>query len=244
MTFHPRRVALAAALLLAPTAAHAYPDGRITGRSMTGCNTSSGCHGTAAGASVEIMGPTSVMAGSTNEFSLVIRSSLAGFTGGGFNMSAAGPTGTALATSPSQSSTRMNGTDLVMSTRLPATAGALTVRFNLVTPTAGTATIFAAGNATNGLGQTGDAWALAMYSVQVTGGSTADAGPVPDSGATPDAAVPADNGSGGVEAYDPGYSMHYNRCAVSPRGLGRARAGLTALGVAALLAALRRRSAR
>lgn len=248
MTSLTRRAALAAALLFAPSAAHAYPDGRITGRAMTGCNTSSGCHGTTAGASVEIMGPSSVAAGSTTEYTLVIRSSLATFTGGGFDMSVAGPAGTALATSASQASTRINNGDLVMSARLPASGGALTVRFNLVTPSAGTATIFAAGNATNGLGQSGDAWALTMFSVQVTGatgdGGTAPDVPTADVPTTADSGVRRDASGPSVEQYDPSYSMGYNRCSARPGAVGHGGLGAWALAALGLAAALRKRSPR
>lgn len=173
-----------ASLSLAAHAAHANPDGRITGRSQTGCGAVGNCHGVNPGATTVLAGPTTVTPGARSTFTITIRSTFAGFVGGGFDIAVAGPAGTALAANPAQTNTRVNGVDLVMNARIPASGGAVTASFDVVTPAAGAVTIFASGNATNGSASSGDAWALGRLAVTV-------AAPVVDAGMPqPDVVVP------------------------------------------------------
>ncbi len=90
-------------------------------------------------------------------------------------MGVRGPAGTTLAAT--QANTRINAGDLVMNSRVAAVGGAFTVTFDVVTPAAGAVTVTAAGNATNGTGSAGDAWALAAHTLMV------GTGPLPDAGA-------------------------------------------------------------
>ena len=225
----PRTLSLlAAALLLAPTPAAANPDGRQINRASVGCGAVGNCHGNTAGATATLTGPAMARAGARSTYVLTIHSTLAGFTGGGFDIAAHGPAGTALAVNPTQANTRLNGVDLVMNSRFAAAAGAVTVTFDLVTPTAGAVTLNAAGNATNGTGSAGDAWALAALGVTVAAAPLTDAGTPADVGTVADAGPRADVGTvtvpdggiagdTGLEAYDPTASYGYGGCSVGAR---------------------------
>lgn len=247
----PTATALAGlALALLPGRAAANPDGRQINRSATGCGAVGNCHGTNAGATVALTGPATVRAGDRSTYVLTIRSTYPGFTGGGFDVGARGPSGTALAAT--QAGTRLNGADLVMSSRVPAAGGAVTVTFDLSTPTAGAAALTAAGNATNGVGSAGDAWALATLAVTVLPAAATDAGTNPGDAGAPDAgardagaydagAPDAGGGDGdsGLEAYDLTQSYGYGGCDAGARGASAGGPiGLLALG----LLARRRRS--
>ena len=213
---------LAAALLLAPTPAAANPDGRQINRAAVGCGAVGNCHGNTAGATATLTGPAMARAGARSTYVLTIRSTLAGFTGGGFDIGVHGPTGTALAVNPTQANTRINGADLVMNSRFVAAAGAVTVTFDLVTPTAGAVTLNAAGNATNGTASSGDAWALAALGITVAASPLTDAGTPADVGPVADAGPPVDGGitgDTGLEAYDPTASYGYGGCSVGAREL-------------------------
>ena len=167
---------IATALVLAPALAAANPDGRQINRATVGCGAAGSCHGTNPGATATLTGPAVARPGARSTYVLSLRSTFAGFTGGGFDISARGPAGTVLSVNPAQANTRLNGTDLVMNSRFAAAAGAVTVTFDLVTPTAGAVTLSAAGNATNGSGTSGDAWALASLGVTVSAPTIVDAG--------------------------------------------------------------------
>ncbi len=251
------------------TTALANPDGRITGRSRTGCGTASTCHRMTAGATASIAGPMAVAPGSRSTYTLTINSTVAGFVQGGCDVTVSAGT---LAVNAMQSGTRVNGVDLVHNMGLARTAGGpVTIRFDVVAPASGTFNIFAAGNATNGTLVSGDAWATATLAVTVTGGTT-DAS-VPTDGAVRDAAVsdvpasdvpvsdvpasdvsasdvPASDVSASDDipevpadalvAFDPGRSMSYGGCSTAPRP-AQNRGGLGVLGLVALAVMVRGR---
>ncbi len=160
------------ALVAFGATAEANPDGRITGRSRTGCGTATTCHLTAAGANASIAGPMNVTPGARSTYTLTINSSLPTFRQGGCDISVSSGS---LAVNAMQTGTRVNGLDLVHNMGLARAAGGpLTVRFDVVAPNAaGSYTIYASGNATNGSLSSGDAWALASLAVTV---ASADAG--------------------------------------------------------------------
>ena len=236
----PRLLAAALACALAPRLAQAHPDGRAINRSAIGCGALGNCHGVNAGAAATLTGPSTVMAGSRSTYVLTLRSSYPGFTGGGFDVGAAGPAGTALAVSPAQANTRINGADLVMNSRFAAAAGAVTVTFDLLTPTAGAAAINAVANATNGVGSAGDAWARATLAVTVLPSSMADAAAPPVDVVVSDAApvdvggaTPPPGGDAGLEAYDLTASYGYGGCGVGARRVSPRWAWLLALSLGA-----------
>ena len=236
--------ALALALASLPVDAWAYHDGRITGRAATGCGTATSCHGMNSGATAELSGPTSALAGSRQTFTLTLRSTRAGFTAGGLDVVARGPTGTSLAPNASQSGTRVNNGELMMSAPILAAGGAVSVRFDLVAPSvAGVVMLQAAGNAVNLSGDaTGDAWAFAALTLNVT--AAAGDASVPVDVPTRDAAtadVPAVAGDGGdeFEQFDPTASYGYGCCSTTPRSDGTF-ASLACVCVAALAWGLRR----
>ncbi len=209
-------VLLVAAISLAPTASLAHPDGREVNRSTVGCGRVGNCHGAAPGAVATLTGPDTVLPGGRATLTLVVRSDSPTFTGGGFDVGVRGPAGTTLAAT--QANTRINAGDLVMNSRVAAVGGAFTVTFDVVTPAAGAVTVTAAGNATNGTGSAGDAWALAAHTLMV------GTGPLPDAGADRDASIPDGDAAavdaGGpptVEAYDPTASYGYGGCSTSGR---------------------------
>jgi len=237
-----RRASYVGALVLAcslvPRGVGAHADGREVNSSTVGCGALGNCHGVNAGAAATLTGPMSVPAGSRSTYVLTLRSTYPGFNGGGFDIGAQGPAGTSLAVNAAQSNTRINGADLVMNSRFVAAGGAVTVTFDLVTPTAGAAVINAVGNATNGVGSAGDAWARASLAVTVTPTATPDAG-ASDAGSPPRDAGAADagrsdagarrdagaadvhpGGDSGLEAYDVTASYGYGGCGVGPSARG------------------------
>ena len=230
--------ALVLACSLAPRWAGAHADGREVNRATVGCGALGNCHGVNPGATATLTGPMSVPAGSRSTYVLTFRSTYPGFNGGGFDIGALGPAGTTLAVNAAQGNTRINGADLVMNSRFAAAGGAVTVTFDLVTPAAGAAVINAVGNATNGVGSAGDAWARASLAVTVTPSTTPDAGahdagtPPHDAGTTDagrtDAGARRDagaadvpsGGDSGLEAYDVTASYGYGGCGVGPSARG------------------------
>lgn len=228
---------------LSAATALANPDGRIVDRSRTGCGTATTCHGVNPGATASLTGPLTAMPGARGTYSLAINSSLAGFVGGGCDITAPGAS---IAVNAAQQGTRINGVDLVQNMRLARAAGGpLTIRFDVVAPSApGTFTIYAAGNATNGALSAGDAWALASLTVTVAG-EPVDGGVTPDA-ATPTDAAPVDDlpeptGDTLVER-DPALSEAYGRCSASPsRATGSGAWAFASLAAFALALRARRR---
>lgn len=258
-------MALAAGLAwatLSPQAA-ANPDGRIIGRSRTGCGTATTCHLVAPGATAAIAGPMRVGPGVRSSYTLTINSTLATFRQGGCDISVSSGS---LAPNAMQTGTRVNGVDLVHNLGLARAAGGpLTIRFDVVAPaTPGSYTIYAAGNATDGTRSAGDAWALASLAVTVAsddGGVTPDvpvadvpvadvpvadvpAADVPVTDAPPptDASVGEDAPPWTADTilpFDPARSEAYGRCSARPGG--SSASGVWAFALLALAAALRGR---
>ena len=224
------------ALALLASTASANPDGRIVDRSRTGCGTTTTCHGATPGATASLTGPLTVMPGARSTYTLAINSTLAGFVGGGCDITAPGAS---VAVNPMQQGTRINGVDLVHNLRLArAPGGPLTILFDVVAPAApGTFTVYAAGNATNGSLREGDAWTLASLAVTVAGAPVDGGAPV-DAGAATDAAplddLPEPTGDTLV-ARDPALSEAYGKCSVTP-ARSHGASGLGALGALAALA--------
>jgi hypothetical protein len=247
--------------------ADANPDGRIVGRSRTGCGTATTCHLRATGATAEIAGPMRVPPGARSSYTLTINSTLPTFRQGGCDISVSSGS---LAVNAMQTGTRVNGLDLVHNLGLARAAGGpLTIRFDVVAPTTpGSYTIYAAGNATNGSMSSGDAWALATLAVSVGTGdagtptdapaSDVPASDVPASDVPPvDAARPDDASAPDDVAekedavpwtadtllpFDPARSEAYGRCNATPLRASNSGAWSIVLlvGVAALLRGRRR----
>lgn len=111
---------LLAIALQSPVVA-ANANGSITGRSGRGCGSAGSCRVTNAGATAVLMGPLTVAPGSRTTYTLVLDSTLAGFVGGGCDISATGGT---LAVNPAQATTRINAGELVQSAMIARPAGA------------------------------------------------------------------------------------------------------------------------
>ncbi len=165
----------------------------ITGRSgkQTVTCMAAGCHNTSPSTAiptVTLTGPTSLNAGETGNYTLVI-------TGG-----AAVQAGMNVAVSDNGGTLTKSGTDLqVLSGELTHTApkvfsnGEVRFDFSLVAPSSSrTVTLYASGNSVNGdKNNTGDHSASTTLDIQVTGSSTPDAG-TPDAGT--DTPPPEDKG--------------------------------------------------
>lgn len=178
---------LAACLFSAP--AHANLNGIVARSGKQGAGAeqtcmAAGCHSvnpSAATPTVELTGPTTLAAGATGNYTLIIR--------GG----AAVKAGMNVAVSSNGGTLNTTGGDL------KALAGELThtapkdfannearFDFTLVAPSAaGTSKLFASGNSTNGNGTNeGDRSASTTLDIQITGSSQPDAG-MPDGGTDP-----------------------------------------------------------
>lgn len=225
-------VAAGVALLVAASAS-ANDDGRQTGRAMRGCGTASTCHGVNPGAMARIEGPMNLDPGARGTYTLVITSTRPEFALGGFNIAAANAV-----LAPAGPGTREIGGELTHAAPVALSGSEVRVPFTVVAPArSGAAMVFAAGNATNGRGNSsGDAWAVTALAITVGTGET-DAGLGSNDAGVADAGV-ADAGPR-VERYDPGASSAYGVCAARP---GHTRQGWLALGMVALLVR-RRRSA-
>jgi uncharacterized protein (TIGR03382 family) len=157
----------------------------ISGRSSKqgqGCMTS-GCHATnpsPTAPTVQIQGPTTLAAGATGNYTLVI-------TGGpavkaGMNVAVSNGGGTLNA---GVGSKVFGSNELTHSAPKDFTNNEARFDFTLVAPsTAGSVVMFASGNSTNGNGaNSGDNAVSTQVTIQVTGGSTPDGGTgTPDGG--------------------------------------------------------------
>ncbi len=131
---------------------------------ISGGATCATCHTGGVAPAVSIAGPTTVTAGSTSNFTLTISGGQA--VGGGFGLSATG--GSLVATA---ADTRLVGAELVQAgTKTADGAGVVSWNFGWTAPaTAGTVTLYAAGNSVDGDGGTGgDATTLASITITVT----------------------------------------------------------------------------
>ncbi len=188
---------LAAVCLLSPSAVHANSLGKtgFSGKQGMTCAT---CHTTGAGVqapTVEFSGPTSLTAGQTGQYALIIR----GGPGvkGGMNVAVSN---TAASLEPG-TGLKKAGSEITHSVPKAFASGEVRFDFSLVAPsTNGTLTLYGVGNSVDGDGDsTGDAVATATLDISVTGGSSGgtDGGTnPPDAGTNP----PEDDDEGGCSA--------------------------------------------
>ncbi|WP_434383684.1 MXAN_6652 family MXYO-CTERM-anchored protein [Melittangium boletus] len=206
--------ALALALSVLSPSAFAYPTGiaGFSGKSGANCTT---CHVSGAAVpTVTLSGPPSLAAGATGQYTLVIRGGPAVVGGAGIAVSG---TGASLSPVTGAGLVPSSG-ELVQSPPKAFTTGEVRFDFSLVAPaSAGTVTLFAAGNSADGDGgNSGDGVATTKLDVTVTGGG----------GETPAPPEPVQEEKGG--------------CSTS----GGAPLALLALGVAAAWARRTRPAAR
>jgi MYXO-CTERM domain-containing protein len=210
-------VAAISTLALSSTAV-AHSNG-VTGSAVGGC-AGGACHGgSSASTMVTIEGPTSVVRGSMNAYTLVIANMGASQTGAGVDIAAT--QGSLMAGTPT---TSVRGGEITHSSVIARTAGTTSVRvpFTWTAPAAaGTARINAAGNAVdNSRTSAGDQWAVGSLSITVTDTMMADSGVAPpDSGVAPrDSGVaPADSG---VAPQDSGVAPQDSGAALPPLDSG------------------------
>ncbi len=162
-----------------------------SGKQGQGCMTS-GCHATNPSSSVptvQLQGPSSLTAGATGNYTLVITGGPA--TKAGMNVAVSNGGGTL---SPGAGSKLVGGTELTHTTPKDFASNEARFDFTLVAPsTAGSVVMYASGNSTNGNGaNSGDNAVTAMMTIQVTAASTPDGGT-----GTPDAGTGTPDGGGG-----------------------------------------------
>jgi uncharacterized protein (TIGR03382 family) len=173
----------------------------IAGRSgKQGPTCMTACHGAAPSTkvpTVQLQGPTSLNAGATGAYELII-------TGGeavkaGMNVAVSDNGGTLVAGTDS----KLLGAELVQSDSKNFTNNEARFAFSLVAPAAaGTVTLYASGNSANGNNtNAGDNAVTTTLNVQVTGGGAPDAGT-----GGPDAGTGGGNGGGEEEEEDGGCS--------------------------------------
>jgi uncharacterized protein (TIGR03382 family) len=159
-----------AVCLLSSTAVHANTTG-MTGRSgKQGMTCATHCHmvGTSTpAASVELTGPTSLAAGETGQYALIVRGGPA--SRAGMNV-AVSNTAASLTAGTGQ---RKESGELTHTAPRAFSNGEARFDFSLVAPaTGGNLKLFGAGNSVNGNGEmTGDAIATTTLDITVTGGT-------------------------------------------------------------------------
>ncbi|HYO55423.1 MXAN_6652 family MXYO-CTERM-anchored protein [Archangium sp.] len=155
---------LTVCLLSAPALANIAGTVGYSGKSNMTCITS-GCHSGGAAPTVELSGPTSLAAGATGQYTLIIRGG-AGVKGG-MNV-AVDNTAASLAAG---SGLRKAMNELTHSVPKSFSNGEVRFDFSMVAPpSAGTVNIFGAGNSVNGNGtEAGDGSAATSLAVTVTG---------------------------------------------------------------------------
>jgi len=169
MRFVPGGATAALAVSLLSTSAFAYPKG-ITGFSGKSTSTCTTCHQPGAPVpTVEISGPATLAPGETGQYTFIIRGGPARVGGAGIAVSDAAASLTAVTGAGLM---RSNG-ELIQTPAKPFTDGELRFDFALVAPaSAGTLTLFAAGNSANEDGlNTGDGVANTTLDVTVTAGT-------------------------------------------------------------------------
>jgi uncharacterized protein (TIGR03382 family) len=142
-----------------------------------------GCHNVNPSAetpTVELTGPTTLEAGATGNYTLIIRGGAA--VQGGMNVAVSNNGGTL---NPGAGLKTLAG-EVTHTAPKNFTNNEVRFDFTLVAPAAaGTSKLFASGNSTNGNGSNdGDRSASTTLDVQITGGSQPDAG-MPDGGTDP-----------------------------------------------------------
>ncbi|QRK09072.1 hypothetical protein JQX13_02610 [Archangium violaceum] len=159
---------LSLCLLSSPALANSTGMTGYSGKTST--QTCSFCHTGGSAPTVEIEGPTSIAAGATQVYKLIIR----GGPGqkGGFNVAV----DNAAASLRESTGTKKVGDELTHSAPRSPTSGEIIFDFLLVAPqTGGKVTIFGAGNSVNGDGNsTLDGAATTSLTVNITGGSSGD----------------------------------------------------------------------
>jgi uncharacterized protein (TIGR03382 family) len=155
---------LTVCLLSTPAFANAVGMTGYSGKSGATCITS-GCHFGGAAPTVEISGPTSLAAGATGQYTLIIRGG-AGVKGG-MNVAV---DNTAASLQAGTGSRRISN-ELTHSTPKAFSGSEVRFDFSMVAPpSAGTVKIFGAGNSVNGdANSTGDQSATTSVTVNVTG---------------------------------------------------------------------------
>jgi MYXO-CTERM domain-containing protein len=166
--------------------------GGMTGVSVSGCG-GAGCHGPSSiSTSVRIEGPTAVVRGSMNTYTLVITNM--GFLQDSAGLDISATSGT-LGTAAEATQTQLRSGEVTHSARIAGTpSGEWRIAFRWSAPAAaGAATINAAANATNSnFSAGGDQWNTGSLMITVTDTMMAMDSGAPD-GATPrDAALPLD----------------------------------------------------
>ncbi|WNG39687.1 hypothetical protein F0U61_42945 [Archangium violaceum] len=154
---------LSLCLLSSPALANS---GGMTGYSGKTSQTCTMCHSGGTAPTVEISGPTSLEAGATGQYTLIIRGP---GQKGGFNVAV---DNTAASLEAGEGSKKVSG-ELTHSAPKSASAGEVRFPFTLVAPqSAGTVQIFGAGNSVNGDNNiTLDGVATTTASVTITGGT-------------------------------------------------------------------------
>ncbi|WP_309892394.1 MXAN_6652 family MXYO-CTERM-anchored protein [Archangium sp.] len=156
-------------LCLLSTSALANSTGITDHSGKTASKTCNSCHNGGSAPTVEITGPSTLAASASGEFTLIIRGGAAVI--GGTNIAVSN---TAAALEPvTGSGLRKSGTELTHSAAKSFTNGELRFNFTMMAPsTAGTVSIFGAGNSANGAAATaGDMGATTKLDVTVTGGT-------------------------------------------------------------------------
>ncbi|ATB28612.1 MXAN_6652 family MXYO-CTERM-anchored protein [Melittangium boletus] len=166
MRFVPGGVTAALAVSLLSTSAFAYPKGIIgfSGKSDATCTT---CHQPGAAVpTVEISGPSKLAVGETGQYTFIIRGGPAKVGGAGIAVSDA----TASLTAVTGAGLMRSNGELIQTPAKPFTNEELRFDFAVVAPTsAGSFTLFAAGNSANGDGlNTGDGIAHTKLDVTVS----------------------------------------------------------------------------
>lgn len=178
---------LAACLISVP--AHANLNGIVarSGKQGVGAEQScmaSGCHSvnpSAATPTVELTGPTTLAAGATGDYTLIIRGGAA--VKGGMNVAVSNNGGTL---SPAGGDLKVLAGELTHTAPKSFTSNEVRFDFKLLAPsTAGASKLFASGNSTNGNGNNdGDHSASTTLDIQITAASQPDAGVPPTDGGT------------------------------------------------------------
>jgi MYXO-CTERM domain-containing protein len=201
----------AASILSTPALARSTGISGVSGKPLAdgSVTTCTKCHlaGPAAVPTVEISGPTSVMAGTTNQYTFIIRGGPAAI--GGLNLSV-DRAEAALELVENAGLKKLDG-ELTHSAAKAFTNGEVRFDFSMIAPgNGGLVTLYGAGNSANGdKGRPGDGVAATKLevTVQVTDGT--DAGvEEPDSGTPADAGSEVDAGTG--TGSDPGHDHDHD----------------------------------
>jgi uncharacterized protein (TIGR03382 family) len=162
---------LTVCLLSAPAHANAVGTTGYSGKSNMTCITS-GCHSGGPTPTVELSGPTSLAAGATGQYTLIIRGG-AGVRGG-MNVAV----DNTAASLEAGSSLRKERNELTHRAPKAFSNGEVRFDFSMVAPpSAGTVKIFGAGNSVNGNGvETGDGSAITSVTVNITGNNEPEEG--------------------------------------------------------------------